>query len=441
MGWAEEEMKGVALGDERRNKRAVTLLETLAAKPTASIPGACSGWAETMAAYRFLDNDAISWEGILTPHWEASRKRISANKVVLMIQDTTELDFNGQTISGLGPLSYEAQRGMYVHPTYAVSGDREPLGVLDAWMWAREPKDANGRRPGIKESTRWVEGYERVAELATELPDTRLVYMADRESDMIELMACADARGNPADWLLRAQHDRALPDGQKLWQTVTSEEALGAISFLLPGRNGAKARVVRQHVWARVVHLPHGKSQTVRATCVIAKEIDPPADATPVEWRLLTNRTADTLEEAAKLIDWYRMRWEIEMFFHILKNGCRIEALQLRTIDGLQRVIALYMIVSWRIAALMRFGRTCPDLPADLFFQLDEWHSAYLLNKKKPPASVPTLNEVLRLVAQLGGFLGRKGDGHPGVKTIWLGLQRIMDCAIGLQFTRDAASG
>ena len=113
-------------------------------------------------------------------------------------------------------------------------------------MWAREPKDANGQRPGIKESTRWVGGYERVAELAAEVPDTRLVYGADRESDMVELMARAGELDTPADWLLRAQHDRALPDGQKLWQTVTSGEELGGILFTLPARDGQKARVVRQ---------------------------------------------------------------------------------------------------------------------------------------------------------------------------------------------------
>ena len=113
----------------------------------------------------------------------------------------------------------------------------------------------------------------------------------------------------------------------------------------------------------------------------------------------------------------------------------------MRTIDGLQRAIALYLIVSWRIAMLMRFGRTCPDLPADLFFDQDEWQAAYLLNKKKPPADPPTLNQVLRLVAMLGGFLARKGDGEPGVKTIWIGLPRVMDCVVGLQFIREAASG
>jgi hypothetical protein len=126
------------------------LLDTLAAKPTLSIPSACSGWSKTIAGDRFLANDEVTWEGLLAPHWACSRTRIACHKVVLMLQDTTELDFNGQSIKGLGPLSHEAQRGLYVHPTHAVSTDHEPLGGLDAWMWARQPKDANGYRPGIR---------------------------------------------------------------------------------------------------------------------------------------------------------------------------------------------------------------------------------------------------------------------------------------------------
>jgi len=183
MGWAEKEFRGIDLGDKRLDKRAVLLAERLSAKPTASIPGACNGWAETQATYRFLSQEEIDWSGILRPHWDCTQERMAAHRVVLCLQDTTELDFNGQAIKGMGPLSYEAQRGMYLHPTYAVSPVREPLGVLDAWMWAREPKDASGVRPGSKESERWIEGYARVAELAEALPETRLVYVADRESD------------------------------------------------------------------------------------------------------------------------------------------------------------------------------------------------------------------------------------------------------------------
>ena len=218
MGWAAEELEGIDLGDARLNKRAVRLLERLSEKPTASIPTATKGWAETQAAYRFLAQDKMEWSDIMAPHWQSTQVRMSTQPVVLCLQDTTELDFNGQGIRGLGPLSYEAQRGMYLHPTYAVTPEREPLGVLDAWMWAREPKAADGTRPGLKESMRWIEGYERLAELAPALPETRLVYVADREADIVELMVKAHALGQPVDWLIRAQHDRALPAGGKLWE-------------------------------------------------------------------------------------------------------------------------------------------------------------------------------------------------------------------------------
>lgn len=404
----------------------------------ASIPQACGGWAETQAAYRFLAQDEIDWQGILAPHWQCSHTRMSVHPVVLCIQDTTELDFNGQAIAGLGPLSYEAQRGMYVHPTYAVSPQREPLGVLDAWMWAREPKDADGQRGGLLESTRWIEGYTRVAELAGSLPDTRLVYVADREGDIVALMAKARELGQPADWLIRSQHNRALPEGGKLWAEVLAGEPLGGIRFTLPSRHGQKAREVRQRVWARPVTIADGQGGRLEVNCLMAREEGAPAGVKPVEWRLLTNRPVDTFEGATELIDWYRARWEIELFFNVLKNGCRVEALQLSTVDRLERALALFMVVAWRIARLMRLGRTCPDLEAALLFERDEWQAAYILNKKKVPRTPPRLNDVLRLVAMLGGFLGRKGDGEPGVKTIWLGLQRVVDFAAGIRFAREA---
>jgi hypothetical protein len=173
--WAEKELAGIDLGDARLNKRSVTLLDRLADKPTASIPHACNGWAETQAAYRFLAQEEIGWEDILAPHFNCTQQRMQGRPVVLCIQDTTELNFNGQQTEGLGTLSFAAQRGMYLHPTYAVSPEREPLGVLDAWMWVRDAsKTASRSLPaGAKESCRWLEGYERLAELASLLPQTR----------------------------------------------------------------------------------------------------------------------------------------------------------------------------------------------------------------------------------------------------------------------------
>jgi hypothetical protein len=443
MGWAHTEFETIDLGDARRNKRAIRLVERLSAQPTASVPQACGDWADTMAAYRFFNNEEIDWRAILSAHTDCARTRMAAHEVVLCIQDTTELDFNGQDASGLGPLNYEAQRGMYAHPTYAVSTSREPLGVLDAWMWAREPKDKDGNRPGIKESVRWVEGYERLAEMAPQLPGTRLVYLADREADIMELMRRAGALGTPVDWLLRSQHNRTLSGGDKLWSRVMASAPLGELRFVMASRQGQHAREVVQQVWAQTLELPDGKGRFVQASCIVAREMEPAAGDKPVEWRLLTNLPVSSLEQAAQMIDWYRSRWEIEMFFHVLKNGCRIEALQLGSIEKIERALVLYMVVAWRIARLMRLGRSCPDLDAQLMFAPDEWKAAFILNQKRPPDTPPTLNEVVRLVARLGGFLARTSDGEPGVKTIWLGMQRILDFAAGVRFSRElqAAGG
>jgi len=438
MSWADEEFREVDLGDKRRANRVVRLVERLAERPTASIPGACIGWAETQAAYRFLSGEDYDWMDILEPHRQCTQTRMAAHAVVLCLQDTTELNFNGQAIAGLGPLSYEAQRGMYLHPTFAVTPQREPLGVLDAWMWAREPKAADGTRPGIKESVRWSEGYARVAELAGELPETRLAYVADRESDIRELMVRARDLGTPADWLLRSKHNRALPEGGRLWAKVLSSSALGEIRFTLPGGRGRTAREVRQELYAQRVTLSDGRRGSFEVTCLIAREIGAPPGAKPIEWRLLTNRYAETLGEAAQLIDWYRARWEIELLFLVLKEGCRVEALQLATMQRVERALALFLVVAWRIARLMRLGRTVPDLDAALLLEPEQWQAAYILTKKPLPKGPPRLNTVLRMIARLGGFLGRKGDGEPGVKTIWLGLQRVMDFAAGIKFAREA---
>jgi hypothetical protein len=175
----------------------------------------------------------------------------------------------------------------------------------------------------------------------------------------------------------------------------------------------------------------------VPATCWVAKEVNAPPGVEPIEWRLLSNRAASTLAQAVELIDWYRARWEIELLFHVFKNGCRVEALQWLMVARLDRALTLYLIVAWRIARLMRLGRTCPDLEAALLFEREAWEAAYDLNQKKPSREVPRLNAVIRLIAPLGGFLGRKGDGEPSVKTLLQGLQRVMDFALGLRFARE----
>jgi hypothetical protein len=188
--------------------------------------------------------------------------------------------------------------------TYAVSVLREPLGILNSWNWAREFKNEEGEREGICESVRWVESYERIAQHALEMPQTRLVFVGDRESDMMELMVKARELDHPADYLVRCRHNRVLPNkGGKLWAAVAQGELLGHVSFEMPRGRGRRTRTVNQELRAKRISLGDGQGGTVEVTCIFAREMTAPNGSQPVMWRLLTNRTVDTLEQARELID------------------------------------------------------------------------------------------------------------------------------------------
>ncbi len=438
MNWAEEELSGISLGDARLDRRASKLLASMSNRPQASIPQACGGAAEIKAAYRLIEHEDVDWRDLMAPHWDKALQRMAGEAVVLCIQDTTELNFNGRQTQGLGRLTYNAQRGMYAHMTYAVTPHRVPLGVLDCWMWARQPRG----EAAILESTRWIDGYERIAEMAAQLPATRLVYVADREADFGALLGRAQALDYPADLLIRVRYDRKLKaEDMQLFAALSQAPALGEIVFALAPGRGRKARTVTQSVSVirSVVRLPG--NQTTTLTVVQAMEHDAPQGDKPVCWRLLTNRSVNDLAQASELIDWYRARWEVELYFHIIKTGCQVEQLQLETMARVERALALYLMVAWRIHYLMRLGRDYPDLDCEMVFDTDEWKAAYLLAKKKPPATPPTLNEVMRMVASAGGFMGRKGDGQPGAKAIWIGMQALHFFVEGMRVALELAAG
>ena len=405
-------------------KRLVRLADDLSANPAKSIPVACAGPAEVKAAYRLLDNEGLDWRAVLEAHGGPTAARMAEETRVLCIQDTTELDFTSQPgIAGLGRLTYDRQHGMYVHPTLAVSEGGVALGVLDAWMWSRKPKG----EADIVESLRWTEGYERVAELAARLPGTRLVYVADREGDLRELIDLAAETGHAADYLVRAKHDRALEDGGKLRAEVGRQVPLGEVEFRLPPAPGRKERTVTQTVRVARVELARRGGKTREVTAILAREESPPPGEKPVEWLLLTNEVVETLDEACLRVAWYRKRWLVEIFFRILKSGCKVEALQLAARERLERALALYLVIAWRILHLVTLGRDCPGLPCDVAFSAEEWRAAWLVAKRQPPPETPPpLGEMVRIVAGFGGFLGRKGDGHPGPKALWEGLLKLM---------------
>ncbi len=424
--WVEQEFATADLGDERLNQRLAKVVDTLATQPGKSITAACRGWSETKATYRLLEQD-ISWDRLLQPHWDSTLARAAKHNTVLCLQDTTELDFNGRKAEGLGKLNYDARRGMYLHPTLMVTPERLPLGTTDAWMWARD-----GKQP--KESERWLEGFQRISELKQQLPDTRLVYVGDREADLFTIYQAHAATPN-IDYLIRGKHNRKLADGSKLKEAVAAVPVLGEVSFILPKGRKRPSRPVTLHIRATQVVL---KQQQLPITVVLAEEPNPPAEMKPVSWMLLSNIQVETLSGAQELLSWYLCRWDIELFFRTLKGGCRVESMQLRSREKLERLLVLKMVVAWRVMYLMRLNRVVPEHSCELVFEPEEWRIIYASTlRKAPPQEPPTLRTMLHLVASHGGFLGRRSDGEPGLQTLWLGLERCHDMVRAIQDTKE----
>lgn len=445
-GWALEEMGTVKLGDKRLNKRVVQVLEQLGTKPTPSIPTACKGWTETLAAYRLFDNKKVTMEKVLAAHEKATVVRMGQHPVVLCIEDTTEVDYsNKKETDGLGPLTYVARQGLLLHPTLAVTPNRVPLGCLRAFVWTRDA-ERHGKKKALrkfaieeKESFRWIEGYRRVSQLAAEVPHTQMVYVADRESDIYEMFVEAQiAQGRGANLLIRVCQDRKLLNGGKMWEQAEKALVLGTVEFDLPKRNKQPGRYVVQSLRAvrlklKAPYRSDKKLPDVEVTVILAKEGNPPLGMEPVEWMLLTTLSVTTLDEATQMMQWYLCRWQIEVFFHILKNGCKIEKLQLQHMDRLKPAIALYMIIAWRVLYLTMLGRKCPNLSCDAVFDTEEWQAVYIVTKRDhPPKEPPRLNEMVKMIASYGGYLNREGDGEPGPKTLWIGLQRVKDFVLGV---------
>jgi len=458
--WIELETQGADFGDERLNARYQVVLEQLSDKPSLSIPAACGGQAETAAAYRFFDNEKTNAAKVLAPHRNATLERIRAERVVLAAQDTTEVDLTRKNEKVGGPLDAGSRWGLLVHPILVMTPERVPLGVVDVDRWSRDPKEleksAKQRKKERrqkpfeeKESYRWLEGYETACQIAAAAPDTKVISVSDSEGDIYEcFLAGARDDVKRADWIVRANHvDRALAaEDQDLLQLLACQAPLGKMtvpvsqrdaSALDDSRNRQKPRASRTaEMTVRSVRTLLKSPQRsglapVYVNAVLVREENPPEGEEPIAWLLLTSLPIGTFAEACQVASYYACRWEIEVFFRVLKSGCKIEDLQFEREDRLQVCLAIYLIAAWRVLYVLKLGRACPDLGCDAVFTEAEWKSVYVIAKQKPaPKSPPPLGEIIPIIASLGGYLDRKHDGPPGPKTMWIGLQRLRDFAL-----------
>lgn len=455
-----DEVCNADLGDLRLNKRLGKIVEQLGSSPTLGIPAATAHRGETEAAYRFFDNGNVTPQKILQPHIDATLERMTQCERVLLVQDTTAIDLTrpSQQVQGAGPLDSNARVGAFVHPLVAFDSNGLPLGTVWQKVWAREEietsmsrADKLRRRLKIpieeKESLRWIEGLRAARDVAAACPTTTCICVSDSESDIYELFS--EPRSNSPDGsaaevhlLVRAGQTRSTETGN-WFDDVRATPCLCSNSISVSART-AKIAVTKhnreQSRDARVAHIEvratsvtlcppprfDRKLPSIRVNLVLVEEPQPPTGCDPIQWLLVTTLPIDTLDDVQGIVEAYCLRWQIEIFFRTLKSGCRVEKRLFENLSRMLNCLAVYSIIAWRVMYLCRLGRECPDLDCEIVFLPSEWKSVYAVTHpgKPLPAVPPRLNEMICMVASLGGYIRRRSS-EPGPQTLWTGLQKL----------------
>jgi hypothetical protein len=459
--WSKTEFAGINFGDKRLNMRFQKTAEKLAEQPLSSINHACGDWAATKAAYRLFDNNKVDSEKILAPHQLRTQERIRGQARVLVIQDTCFLNYTEHfKTQGLGPIGHvnkkkvtkSDSKGLIMHTALAVSTAGLPLGILDQEIWVREyekdrpawRKKATRKRVPIekKESYKWLRALMQTTPLIP--PGTQAITVCDRESDVYEFIAKAEAL--KTNYLIRSSWNRAIQaksEDYYLWDYMDSRPIAGFVEIEVEAKRIAKQKVAENRIakleirFAKIELRRNPKKKMDYGEClpflpsyaVWAKETEAPEGVEPLEWMLLTNVPVESFEQALERVHWYKLRWHIESFHKVLKSGCNIELCRLQTAERLEKYVTLLSIVAWRLYWMTHVSRVAPERPCSEILAEHEWKAlaCKIHNTKSPPAEPPTIREAIRAIAGLGGFLGRKGDGEPGITTFWRGWQRLID--------------
>ena len=448
--WSEEEFASLDVGDRRLNRRAITLCADFAAPPQASIPQACDDWAATKAAYRFFENPKVSAEQLLAPHQQQTSARMAGEEMVLGVQDTCYLNYTTHpSTTGLGLIGAErdGQLGLLMHSPLAMTTEGVPLGLLTEQLWPREAVDSaldtaarrtrRRQRPiEEKESQKWLTA---VRQAQAHCPaGVELVHVCDSEADVYEMFQEVQEAGTKM--VIRASQDRAVLESEagRMRVLLSQRPVSGSLNVEIPAQHQHPARTAKVEVrYGDLTLRPPYRAPSCQAdlrpltlSAVWAREIDAPSDVEePLEWLLVTNVPVQDFTDAVERIRWYRLRWHIEIFHKVLKSGCKIEDCRLDTAAELIRYVTLKSVIAWRLVWMTQINRVQPELACSLVLAPQEWQALYAAIHRSAalPATEPSVHQVVRWIASLGGFLGRKSDGEPGVTVLWRGWQRLHD--------------
>ncbi len=466
--WAENEFGGAPLRDVRLSKRLVKVAGAKAEKPDRAFSGVAKGdWAAVKAYYRMIDqpeDSAVSMPNILAPHRRRTVRRMMGQKAVLCVQDGSDLEYtNLAQCEGLGEIGTNQtgakSRGLHLHSTVAVAPNGLPLGVLRADCAAPKGKPAGDDRPTFaipieeKKTFAWIEHHRDLVALASEMPNTRLIEVCDREADFFEMFD--EQRKDPCvELLVRARHNRNITEEPfKLFEAVRQAPVQSRVRVHIPRqsarpkRSKQKARPKRPgrtadmavryiRIQLRPAHY-HADKEPMDIWVIHALEETPVPESKAVEWFLLTTIEINAAEDAQQCLRWYCLRWRIEDWHRVLKSGCRIEDLAHETAERLRRAIAINLVIAWRIMLMTLLGRETPELPAEVLFSDIELRTLRAYAKKKGLKAPALLGEAVTLVAKIGGYLGRSNDPPPGHQLLWQGFAAFQFMCLGFALLQD----
>jgi hypothetical protein len=445
--WCSKEFGSVQLGDNRLNRRLLKVANDLLNNPTEPIHAACGNWPKAKAAYRLFDNDKLHEANLLQTHQKETIHRLEKSEEILFaIQDTTILNYTHHPKKkGINKINKKIgfekpTKGCLLHNTLLMTESGLPLGLLNQKIYQHENdvKINHKRRPITeKQSFRWIESLKTTKSLCHE---KKVITLADRESDIFELFA--EAEELEAKILIRATKDRILiktdldQTHDTLWTHIRKIPLAGTEIIDLPARHNQPGRSVTLEVRHSEItfkpprRCPDAKQKhllPVTMHVVWLHESCPPADIEPLEWVLLTNMPVSSFEDAVKMGRWYRLRWQIECYHRILKSGCKIEDCRLETYERLKKYIRLKSIIAFRLFWLTLISRIDQEMPSNQILEDHEWKALCCCITKNctPPQKPPSVREAIRMIATLGGFLGRKHDGEPGMTYIWRGWEKL----------------
>lgn len=460
--WVETETAGCDFGDVRLNRRLGAMLEALGERPGKSLPTAFQDWANTKAAYRFFDNDAVREDKILAGHFRSTALRLQATDgPILILQDTTDFAFKradpekiGFSGTATGPRHRGEWRkkylvcGMLMHVSLAITPEGLPLGLTAAKFWSRDKfkgttalkRKVNPTRVPIeeKESMRWLDNLRRSTELSG-APE-RCVHIGDRESDIFELYCLAQELGT--QFLVRSCVDRLAEAGDTTISRVMADITPSGIhNIRFRDAKGVEQTAGLQVKFASMtIRPPIGKQKKYprqELQIIHAEEVSPPEGRAPICWKLITNLAVKSHDDAVHKLHWYALRWKIETFFKTLKTGCKVEDIRLTTADRLANCIALCCVVAWRISWLSILHRNCPTTSPEAVFTNTELNILAHSMPKSRQNAPRNLTYYVTALARLGGYLNRASDPPPGTTVIWRGFERLRTLAMGFEIANE----